>query len=240
MVDTAMVLAAGLGRRMKPITDTLPKPLVPLAGVPMIDRGLDLLVRAGVRRAVVNLHYLGTMIEAHLSARTEPKVIFSWERDGLLETGGGIAKSLGKLGRQSFYAVNADIAWTDGDVPALTRLRRLWQPEKMDALLLLSALETATGYDGIGDFHLHEGGHLSRRISPEGAPYVFCGVQILHPRLFQGAPKSPFPLTVLYDRAQESRRLFGLIHDGEWYHIGTPEGLREAEGYFARKGRGVG
>jgi MurNAc alpha-1-phosphate uridylyltransferase len=228
-----MVLAAGLGLRMRPITETRPKPLVGLAGRTLLDRALDALDQAGVEQAVVNTHYLGAMIEVHLAGRARPRTVLSPE-DELLETGGGVARALPHLGGDPFYVVNADIAWTDGATPALARLAAAWRDEAMDALLLLHPTDAATGYDGSGDFFLEDGGALRRRGDADRAPYVFTGVQILHPRLFAGAPAGRFSLTVLYDRAREAGRLAGIVHDGDWHHIGTPAGLAEAEARLAR------
>jgi MurNAc alpha-1-phosphate uridylyltransferase len=227
-----MVLAAGLGRRMRPITDNLPKPLVPLAGKTLLDRALDQLQAVSVSDATVNLHYLGHMIEDHLVARSEPRVTFSWETDLLLETGGGVAAALPTLGNNPFYVVNADIAWEDGSHPALSRLAEFWRDDTMDALLLLHPVAQATGYDGVGDYRCNDKGALTRRRDDATAPYVFSGVQLLHPRLFADAPVGPFSLARLYDEAEVSNRLFGIVHDGAWHHIGTPAGLAEAEKIF--------
>ncbi len=227
----AMVLAAGLGLRLRPLTENLPKPLVPLAGRTLLDRALDALDAAGVESAVVNTHYLGAMIETRLAGRARPRIVLSPEAE-LLETGGGVVRALPHLGAAPFYVVNADIAWTDGATPALARLADAWRDEAMDALLLLHAVEDATGYDGSGDFFLKRDGTLERRGDADRAPYVFTGVQILHPRLLAEAPASApggrFSLTVLYDRARAAGRLAGLVHDGDWHHIGTPAGLAEA------------
>lgn len=228
-VRCAMVLAAGLGLRMRPITETRPKPLVTVAGRTLLDRALDALAAAGVTDAVVNVHYLAQMIEDHLVARTAPRIDISDERETLLETGGGVTKALPLLGAGPFYVVNADIAWRDGPQPALSRLGAMWDPADMDALLLLHPVGAATGYDGAGDYAADAAGRLARRRDAPCAPHVFTGVQILHPRLFDGAPEGPFSLTRLYDAAESAGRLFGLVHDGEWYHIGTPAGLEEAE-----------
>lgn len=227
-----MVLAAGLGLRMRPITETLPKPLVPLAGKTLLDRALDHLQAAGVGAVTVNIHYLGHMIKEHLVAREAPQIKFSSEIDLLLETGGGVTAALPTLGDNPFYVVNADIAWEDGSQPALSRLADFWRDEAMDALLLLHPVEQATGYDGVGDYRRDEKGALTRRRDVATAPYVFSGVQLLHPRLFANAPAGPFSLTRLYDEAEASGRLFGIIHDGAWHHIGTPAGLAEAEEFF--------
>lgn len=226
--DRAMVLAAGLGLRMRPLTDKTPKPLVPVAGRTMLDRALDHLVAAGVTNAVVNTHWLPDQIETHLQGRTDVDIAISRENT-LLETGGGVARALGFLGDEAFYVVNADIVWRDGTIPALRRLARLWDGRKMDALLLLTGAVRATGYDGPGDFLMDPLGRLVRRPERQIAPFVFTGVQMVHPRLFEGAPEGAFSMNVLYDRAAAADRLYGLAHDGEWYHVGTPEAVGEAE-----------
>jgi MurNAc alpha-1-phosphate uridylyltransferase len=225
-MTNAMVLAAGLGLRMRPITLTLPKPLVPVAGRTMLDRALDHLDRAGAGRKVVNLHWLGETIRSHLDGRDD--VVFS-EESVLLETGGGVAKALPLLGTEPFYVCNADIIWTDKGEAALSRLSRAFDPARMDGLLLLQSTETAFGYEGQGDFHLGPDGRLTRRRQGETTPYLFAGVQILHPRLFAGHPGGAFSLNLLYDKAMASDRLFGLVHEGGWYHVGTPGALAEAE-----------
>lgn len=225
-MTNAMVLAAGLGLRMRPITLTLPKPLVPVAGRTMLDRVLDHLDRVDAGCRVVNLHWLGETIRSHLDGRED--IVFSEEPD-LLETGGGVAKALPQLGAAPFFVCNADIIWTDGAEPALARLLRVYDPERMDGLLLLQPVETAFGYDGQGDFHLGSDGRLTRRQQGETTPLLFAGVQILHPRLFEGNPGGKFSLNLLYDKAMASDRLFGIVHDGRWYHVGTPEALTEAE-----------
>lgn len=225
----AMVLAAGLGLRLRPLTETTPKPLVAVAGRTLLDRALDRLAAVGVDDAVVNVHYLAHMIEAHLADRTVPRITLSREDDELLETGGGVKKALPLLGGGPFFVVNADIAWEDGATPALRRLADGWDDASMDALLLLHPVEMATGYDGLGDYAADRKGALRRRGDEPAAPYVFTGIQLLHPRLFHGAPSGPFSLARLYDRAQEAGRLFGLVHDGDWHHIGTMAGLEIAE-----------
>jgi len=231
----AMVLAAGLGLRMRPITAALPKPLVAVGGRTMLDRALDHLVRAGVGDAVVNVHYLPGMIVDHLQGRRAPRIAVSRE-DALLETGGGVAKALPLLGDAPFYVVNADIVWLDGARPALLRLADSWDAGRMDALLLLHPREAAVGYDGAGDFSLAPGGGVRRR-DGAAAPYVFTGVQILHPRRLEGAPADAFSLNLLYDAAIARGRLFGLAHDGAWLHIGTPAGLARAEAALASRPR---
>ncbi len=224
----AMILAAGLGERMRPLSDSRPKPLIEVRGRAMIDSVLDRLDAAGVREAVVNLHYLGHMIEAHLKDRARPRVSFSPEADRL-ETGGGVRNALPLLGKKAFFVINGDICWLDGCSPALHRLAGAWDGGKMDALLLAHPTAFAVGYEGRGDFILGPGGQLRRRREREVAPFVFAGMQILHPRLFDGAPDGAFSLNRLYDAAAERGRLWGLRHDGEWFHVGTPEDLHEVE-----------
>jgi MurNAc alpha-1-phosphate uridylyltransferase len=225
-----MVLAAGLGLRMRPLTEMHPKPLIPVAGRTMLDRVLDHLDEAQVTHRVVNTYWLAGMVHAHLAGR--PDITFSDEQT-LLETGGGVAKALPLLGEQPFYVCNADIIWQDGQTPALARLAHHWRSATMDALLLLQPTETAFGYEGPGDFFRAADGRLQRRGDSATAPYLFTGVQILTPTLFAGCPAGPFSLNALYDRAAAAGRLYGLVHDGGWYHIGTPGALREAEPLLA-------
>ncbi|MCH7796390.1 MAG: nucleotidyltransferase family protein [Proteobacteria bacterium] len=228
MPQRAMVLAAGLGERMRPITDTLPKPLIELRGRTLLDSILDRVEAAGVPEAVVNLHYLGEMIEARLAPRARPRVSFSRE-ETRLETGGGVRKALSLLGADAFFVINGDVCWLDGHTPALERLAAAWDDAEMDALLLLHPTALAVGYAGVGDFVLAPDGRMRRRRELEVAPFVFTGIQILHPRLFEDAPEEPFSLNLIYDKAGAAERLWGLRHDGEWFHIGTPEGLRDVE-----------
>jgi MurNAc alpha-1-phosphate uridylyltransferase len=229
--DTAMVLAAGLGKRMRPITDRIPKPLIEVAGRTLLDRALDRLEDAGIERAVVNAHYFAEQIVEHLKSRKRPRIELSIEKE-LLETGGGVAKALPRLG-ESFVVVNSDIMWLDGKVPALHRLARVWDPKRMDALLLMQRTASAVGYEGLGDYVLDPLGTPRRRREREIAPFLFAGVQILHRRLFDGAPTGAFSLNLLYDKAEKAKRLHAVVHDGEWYHVGTPEGLGVTERLLA-------
>ncbi len=224
----AMVLAAGLGERMRPLTDSTPKPLIEVRGRPMIDRVLDRLDAAGVREAVVNLHHLGDRLEQHLADRRRPKILFSPE-EVLLDTGGGVTKALPHLGKQPFFALNGDVVWLDGGQPALERLAAAWDDAEMDVLLLLHPTVFAHGYHGSGDFFMSPVGRLRRRREREVAPFIFTGIQVLHPRFFTDLPEGAFSLNLLYDRAAEAERLWGLRHDGEWFHVGTPEALAEVE-----------
>lgn len=221
----AMVLAAGRGERMRPLTERRPKPLIEVRGKAMLDWALDHLADAGVPQAVVNLHHLGAQIERHLSARAAPRVTLSRESE-LLDTGGGVRAALPQLGPDRFFVLNGDVVWLDGREPALHRLAGAWSEPEMDALLLLQPVTDAYGYDGPGDFVMDPVGRLRRRREREMAPFVFAGVQLLHPRLFSGAPDGAFSLNLLYDRAIECGRLWGLRHDGRWFHVGTPEALQ--------------
>ena len=229
----AMVLAAGRGERMRPITATTPKPLVVVCGRTLLDRVLDHLGAAGIAGVVVNTHYLADQVARHVAAREAPPIDVSHE-EVLLDTGGGVANALSRLGTTPFFVVNSDALWIDGATPALERLAEAWRDGDMDALLLLVPTAAATGYDGIGDYNRDESGALRSR-QGDTAPYVFGGVQILHPRLFDGAAVEPFSLKRLYDRAEASGRLFGLVHDGAWYHVGTPGALAEVEGKLAAR-----
>ncbi len=224
-----MVLAAGRGERMRPLTDSLPKPLIEVRGRAMLDRALDRLAAAGVARAVVNSHHLADKIEAHLAGRARPEIVLSREVE-LLDTGGGVRAALGSLGEAPFYVLNGDVVWLDGTTPALGRLAAAWDDTRMDALLLVHAAAFAFGYEGAGDFLMDPAGLLRRRGERQLAPFVFTGVQILHPRLFEGAPEGRFSLNRLYDKAGAAGRLWGLRHDGEWFHIGTPDALQGVEG----------
>jgi aminoglycoside/choline kinase family phosphotransferase len=228
----AMVLAAGFGTRLKPITDTTPKPMVMVAGKPMIDTVIDRLAAVGVQDVVVNTHHLAEIIEGHLGKRSGPRIRFSRE-DEILETGGGIAKALPLLGNDCFYVINGKIIWLNGKTDALVRLAEFWDDGRMDALLLLQPTATAVGYGGPGDFFLDQLGAIRRRRHWEVAPFVYAGIQILHPRLFKDGPQGAFSLNVLYDRAIEAGRLYGLRHDGEWFHVSTPEQLAEVEARIA-------
>lgn len=234
----AMILAAGLGARMRPLTDTVPKPMIEVDGRPLIDYALDRLIEAGVGEVVVNLHHLADKIEAHLEARKEPKIRFSREPERL-ETGGGVANALPMLGGDPFYVVNSDAFWLNGPSDTLGRMASAWDDGRMDGLLLLHSTVDAYGYRGVGDFCADEKGQLTRRPESEVSPWLFTGIQILHPRLFGGAPAGAFSLNVLYDKAIEAERLYGIVHDGEWFHVGTKAGLESAERYMHIRFAGV-
>lgn len=234
----AMVLAAGKGLRLRPLTLSRPKPLVEVAGRTMLDGVLDRLAEAGVADTVVNAHHLGHMIEGHLQGRTSPRIHISRE-DVLLETGGGVKRALPLLGDRPFFVINGDVVWRDGKVPALRRLAEAWDGRIMDALLLLQSTASALGYEGPGDFVMDQLGRLRRRKEAEVVPFLFAGLQILSPGLFEDAPDGPFSLNLLYDRALAAGRLYGLRHDGTWYHVGTPEDLERVEAALAPGGEPV-
>ncbi len=231
--QAAMVLAAGLGKRMRPLTATRPKPLVEVAGTTLLDRALDHLAAAGVANAVVNVHYFAEQVEAHLAARTAPSVTISDERDQLLETGGGVANALSLLGADPFYVVNSDNLWVDGSIDTLHLLAQRWDDRAMDALLLVVPLARASGYDGRGDFYMNSVGALRRRVEHRVAPYVFTGVQLLAKRLFDGEAVAPFSLNRVYNKALANGRLYGVVHGGLWFHVGTPAAVGETETLLA-------
>jgi MurNAc alpha-1-phosphate uridylyltransferase len=225
----AMVLAAGLGTRMRPFNGEIPKPLVQVGGKALIDHVLDRLAAAGVERAVVNVHHLADKIEHHLAARRQPRIIISNERGELLGTGGGIAKALGELGPAPFFLVNSDTIWIEGVKPNLARLAAAFAPERMDALLLLAPSATSIGYSGRGDYAMTPDGRLLRRGERAVVPFVYAGAAVLTPGLFAAAPKGAFSLTKLFDAAAETGRLHGLRLEGVWMHVGTPDAVAAAE-----------
>jgi MurNAc alpha-1-phosphate uridylyltransferase len=228
----AMVMAAGLGKRMRPLTDDRPKPLVRVAGKALIDHVLDRLAAAGVEEAVVNVHYMADMLEAHLAAREgAPQVTVSDERALLLDTGGGLrhAHAQGLLGEGAILYVNSDTVWTNGFADTLHRLGEAWDRQTMDALMLLAPLVNTTGYDGLGDFEMDRLSRLRRREEKRVAPFAWMGVQIIDLKLLEGMPEGPFSTNRLWDKAIEAGRLYGIRHDGLWMHVGSVEGLREAE-----------
>jgi MurNAc alpha-1-phosphate uridylyltransferase len=223
MPKSAMVLAAGRGTRLHPITSTVPKPLVEVAGRTLLDRAIDRLAEAGVERVVVNLHYMAETIAVRLAARRHPRIELSRE-EVLLETGGGVKRALPLLD-DVFFTVNSDVLWLDGVVGVLPRLARAFDGERMDAALVMQRTVGAVGYDGSGDYFLDPLGIPRRRGEREVAPYIYAGIQILHRRLFEGIDDTVFSLKRLYDQAEDAGRLGAIIHDGEWFHVGTPEGL---------------
>ena len=220
---SAMVLAAGLATRMRPISDTVPKPLVEIGGRTLIDHAIDRLAQAGVEEIVVNVHYKAEMVAAQLAGRDHPRIRISREEE-LLETGGGVVNALPLLG-EFFFVVNADVLWLDGVEDTLARLAAAFDPAGMDAVLLLQRTVTAVGYEGGGDYSLDPMGVARRRGEREIVPFIFAGVQLLHRRLFDAVAERRFSLNLVYDQAQRAGRLRAIVHDGEWYHIGTPQAL---------------
>lgn len=228
-IDTAMVLAAGRGTRMREQTQAKPKPLVEVGGKTLIDRVLDRLAEAGVTRAVVNVHHFADLLLAHLAKRGRPRIEISDERAELLNTGGGVVRALPMLNGKPFLLVNSDSIWIEGASPNLVRLVAAFDSERMDVLLLLAPVARAIGYSGAGDFSMNSEGKLTRRAEREIAPFVYAGAAILHPRLFADAPPGAFSLTQSFDAAEARQRLYGLRLDGTWMHVGTPEAIRQAE-----------
>ncbi len=226
--DTAMVLAAGMGKRMRPLTATQPKPMVRVAGKPLIDHALDKLRDAGVETAVVNVHYLADSLEAHLKDRSAPNVVFSDEREQLLETGGGIVKAADKL-PDPFFCLNSDNIWLDGPVNAFADLSDFWDADRMDALLLLVTHKAAHNFNGKGDFHMDTKGLLRRRASGRIAPYIFTGIQLISKRLMRDAPDGAFSTNTFWSRAIEEGRLYGLPFTGHWFEVGTPQSIKPTE-----------
>jgi MurNAc alpha-1-phosphate uridylyltransferase len=232
-IRRAMVLAAGLGQRMRPITDTLPKPLVRIGGKAMLDHALDRLAEAGVEEVVVNVHHLAGQIETHVAERTSPRIVISDERAALLETGGGTKKALPLLGDGPFFSVNSDTLWSETGISNLAMMAQAWDPARMDMLLLLARRETSVGFTGAGDFFSDEAGRLTRRGQAASAPYIFAGVSVLAPAFFTGTPEGSFSLNLLFDRAITTGRLFGHVLEGQWLHIGAPHEIAPAEAALA-------
>ena len=228
--QTAMVMAAGLGKRMRPLTATRPKPLIDVAGRSLLDRALDGVAAAGVEHAVVNTHYFPDQIEAAVRARKSPAQIdISDERSLLLETGGGITNALPLIRGEAFYTINADNMWIDGPVDTLRLLASRWDAAQIDALLLLVPLARAHGYEGRGDFHMDGLGHLTPRAGMRVAPFVYSGLQIISRRLFDGEPVEPFTMWRAWSKALETGRMFGISHPGLWFHVGTPASIGATE-----------
>lgn len=234
MIDTAMLMAAGLGKRMRPLTATRPKPLVKVAGKPLMDHALDRLEAGGINKVVVNVHYLADTVEAHLKARKcGLDFAISDERAKLLETGGGLIRAKPLLGDKPFICANSDNLWIDGPQETLGMMQRIWNPERMDALLLLVPLARATCHTGPGDFHMDANGRLSRRKTAYVAPFVFTGVQILSPSLLVDPPGDVFSTNVFWNRAIEAGRLYGVSHQGLWFDVGTPQAIPVVESMLA-------
>ncbi|MEZ5667607.1 MAG: nucleotidyltransferase family protein [Alphaproteobacteria bacterium] len=231
-IRRAMVLCAGLGERMRPLTETMPKPLVPVAGRALIDHILDRLVEAGVEEAVVNTHYLAARMQAHLALWRRPRIVISHEPERL-ETGGGVRNALPHLGADPFFVINGDAFWLNGPRPALVRLAEAWDPARMDGLMLVHHTARALGYDDRGDYTMEQDGRLVPREEGRASAFVFASVIIVKPSLFADTPPGPFSMKLLYNRMAAAERLYGLNHDGEWFHIGTPDALAMAEEFMA-------
>jgi len=226
--DTAMVMAAGLGTRMRPLTETLPKPMVPVAGKPLIDHALDRVAEAGIAKAVVNVHYLADALEAHVTARAAPMVAVSDERERLLETGGGMVKALPLL-PDPFFSINSDNIWLDGPKDVFRDLSDAWDAGRMDALLALVPHRGAHNFRGKGDFNLDSTGRVTRRRSGWIAPFIFTGIQLVSHRLLRDAPEGPFSTNLLWDRAIAESRLYGIAFTGQWFEVGTPSAIPATE-----------
>lgn len=230
VTDTAMVMAAGMGKRMRPLTASQPKPLVRVAGKPLIDHAIDRLADAGVENVVVNVHYLADAIEAHLKDRAHPSVVFSDERDALLETGGGMTKAYDAgLLPDPFFCLNADNIWLDGPQNAFRDLSRRWDATRMDALLLLVGHNQAENFRGQGDFRMAADGLLERRQQGRVAPFIYTGIQLVSHRLLRDAPPGKFSTNVLWNRAIDEGRLYGVSFTGRWFEVGTPQAIAPTE-----------
>ncbi|WP_417594773.1 nucleotidyltransferase family protein [Parasphingorhabdus sp.] len=233
-VDTAMIMAAGLGKRMRPLTETRPKPLVEVAGKAMIDHCFEKLVEAGIGKAVVNVHYLADMMEAHLAALPYPiDIRVSDERAQLLETGGGLVLAEPLIEEDVFYCINSDNLWTDGPTNSLQQLAQAWDGDRMDALLLLIAREAAHNYKGDGDFHLDDEKRISRKLPDQKAPLIYSGIQLISKRLLRDAPAGAFSTNILWERAIGEGRLFGAVHEGQWFEVGSPQAIAPTEAALA-------
>ena len=227
---TAMIMAAGLGKRMRPLTATTPKPLIPVGGKPLLDHVLEKLAAAGVKKAVVNVHYLADAVEAHLATRAHGlEVAISDERSLLMETGGGLVQAAPLIDSDPFIALNSDNLWVDGPADTLKLLASHWDDAKMDALLLLVPLARAENHRGMGDFHMDRSGRLRRRDRSHVAPFVYTGIQMVSKRLLRDAPEGPFSTNILWDRAIEEGRCFGAVHQGLWFDVGTPRAIPMTE-----------
>ncbi|MBU3078347.1 nucleotidyltransferase family protein [Sphingomonas sp. XMGL2] len=234
MPEVAMLMAAGLGKRMRPLTATRPKPLVEVGGKALLDHALDRVRAAGVKRVVVNVHYLADALEAHLRRRAgDLDIVISDERDELLETGGGLAHARPLLGDAPFFVINTDNLWIDGPIDALRLLGQRWDDAAMDALLLVVPLARANCHRGRGDFHMDSAGHITRRRPGRVAPFVYTGVQLVSPRLLVDPPAGPFSTNIFWDRAIAAGRAYGVVHQGLWFDVGTPQAIPAAEAMLA-------
>lgn len=233
-VETAMIMAAGLGKRMRPLTEARPKPLVEVAGKAMIDHCFEKLVEAGIGKAVVNVHYLADMMEAHLAALPYPiDIRVSDERAHLLETGGGLVQAEPMIAEDIFFCINSDNLWTDGPVNSLRQLAEGWDEDRMDALLLLIPREAAHNYKGDGDFHLDDENRISRKLSGQKAPLIYSGIQLISKRLLRDAPTGAFSTNIFWERAIGEGRLFGAVHEGQWFEVGSPQAIAPTEAALA-------
>lgn len=239
MITQAMVLAAGEGRRLRPMTEVTPKPLIPVGGTTMLDHALDQLAAIGVTRCVVNTHHLADQIRDHLKQRSRPEVVISHETV-LLDTGGGIAKALPYFKGAPFYVLNADIWWRDGNQSCLQDLMKMWDATKMDALLLLVPREKAIGFEGSGDYNIMADGHIKYRGNEPSAPYIFSGIRIIHPRLLAGEKVHSFSIMPFFHKAESEGRLYGMVFDGDWGDIGTLESLKIIQNDHRMTGEKVG
>lgn len=232
----AMVFAAGLGTRMRPLSERRPKPLIPVAGKPLIDHTLDRLASAGVKTAIVNVHYLADEIEAHLAGRKTPRILISNEREKLLDQGGGIAKVLPLMGAEPFFLANTDAFWVEGPTDNLRDLAAFFDPDRMDFLLLLAAVSDSTGIEAgtLGDFDMAPDGRLTRRREREIAPFIYTGTAIVRSGLFDHDTRAVFPLAPYFFEAAMKGRLFGQRLDGQWFHVGTPQAIEEVERKLSR------
>lgn len=230
----AMVMTAGLGKRMLPLTEDIPKPMVKVAGRPLIDHVLDRLSAANVTDVVLNLHYKGDVLREYLAGRNAPAITYSDETEELLDTGGGVKKALAHLGETPFFTHNSDSLWIQGMSDNLHRMGKMWDEDRMDALMLVAPLVTSTGYEGRGDFTMDGIGRLRRRKERTVAPFVWTGVQIIRPQVFEDTPEGPFSTNLIWDRAIENDRLYGLRLDGRWMHVGSPSAIDEAEAALRR------
>jgi len=233
MPSTAMMLAAGLGTRMRPLTDHMPKPMVKVGGKSLIDWTLDQLAAAGVARAVVNVHHHAALMSAHVLARRAPSIIISDETERLLDTGGGVVKALPLLGHNPFFVFNCDAIITDGPTPMLKRLADAWDPATLDVLMLVTPTATSHGFDGPGDFFVDANGLMKRRAPAPAAPFVYAGAFILHPRALAHEPAEPFSMNKIWDQAIAAGRMRAIVHDGAWYHVGTPQAVTATEALLA-------
>lgn len=231
-ITRAMILAAGLGTRMRPLTNDRPKPMVEVLGRSLIDHAIDKLKAGGVTMVVVNVHHKADMLKAHLAKRKDVEIRIVDETEAILDTGGGVANALANFEGEPFFTYNSDSIWVEGMGRSMERMQSRWNGDEMDALMLLAVAARSIGYEGLGDFTMDAFGHLKRRRELKLAPFVWTGLQIIHPRLFDGAPKGRFSINPLWDKAIEKGRLYGLRLDGVWLHVGTPDGRDAAEEFL--------